>query len=278
MTSRRISAFAPAFTLVELLVVIGIIGILITLLLPTMRVAQERARRTECAARLRQLSAAVASYGIENKGRVPAGTRNGDNPATPAPENGEHCIWISTPTYDAICRYLGSPRSTDDYVAAGRVRSRMEVNLACPNLWESDGASIPYHADAVGWVIGYNYLGGHVSVPGAFNWRSPLKLNDKASLALWCDLNDWSPQDRWTIVSHRTRAAAGFFYGADGGKNPKYYRAAGGNVAFLDGSVAWRDLSSMKPYATLGPWPAPPNPGSSYYPDDYPNAPYMGLW
>jgi prepilin-type N-terminal cleavage/methylation domain-containing protein len=267
------------FTLVELLVVIGIIAILIALLLPTMRVAQERARRTECAARLRQLTAAVASYSIENKGRLPAGTRNRDNPATPDPDDGEHCIWISTATYDAICKYLGSRKSTQDYVQHLAARSWMEMNLACPNIWESEAATIPYYNDAVGWVIGYNYLGGHISVPPAFNWRSPRKISDKGSLALWCDLNDWSPQDRWTIVSHRAKAASGFFYGTDGGKHPKYYNAAGGNVALLDGSVQWRNLSDMKPYATLGFWPATPPAANGYpYPDNYPNAPYMGLW
>lgn len=275
MTSRP----SRGFTLVELLVVIGIIAILISLLLPTMRVAQERARRTECAAALRQLTAAVVAYAIENKGRLPRGTRNGDNPVTTDVEQGEHCIWISTDTYDAVCRYLGNKTSTASYVAAGRARSHVEKAIACPNLWDSEAAAIPYYADPVGWVIGYNYLGGHVTVPPAFNWRSPLKVSDKASLALWCDLNDWSPQDRWTIVSHRARAAAGFFYGADGGRNPRHYNAAGGNVAFLDGSVQWKNLSEMKPYATLGPWAAPvggyPTPP---YPDNYPNAPYMGLW
>jgi prepilin-type N-terminal cleavage/methylation domain-containing protein len=269
-TSRR--GRHRAFTLVELLVVIGIIGLLISLLLPTVRIAQDRARRTECSARLRQLTAAVAAYAVENKGRVPTGKRN-------AGGADEHCIWISTATYDAVCLYLGTKKSTEDYVNSGRLRSRIEMNLVDPNLWESEAATIPYYADPVGWVIGYNYLGGHQTVPAAFSWKSPQKISDRGSLALWCDLNDWSPQDRWTIVSHRTLSAAGFFYGADGGKNPKYYKAAGGHVAFLDGSVAWKNLSDMKPYATVGPWPAPPGLPDGYaYPDNYPNAPYMGLW
>ena len=274
MKTRR----SQGFTLVELLVVIGIMAILISLLLPTMRVAHERAKRVECSAGLRQLTAAVVAYGIENKGRLPRGTRNGDDPLTPAVEQGEHCIWISTDTYDAVCKYLGNKTSTDSYVAAGRVRSRIDRAFACPNLWDSEAATIPYYADPVGWVIGYNYLGGHVTVPPAFNWRSPMKVSDKGSLALWCDLNDWSPADRWTIVSHRARSAAGFFYGANGGKHPKYYNAAGGNVALLDGSVQWRNLSDMKPYATVT-WNATPPPSNGYpYPDNYPNASYMGLW
>ena len=261
------------FTLVELLVVVGIIALLISMLLPALRKAREQAQRTACAAQLRQLTAAVVAYGIENRGRLPSGVRNG------GPGQGEHCIWISTDTYDAVCRYLGraNGRNTADYVASGGDRGRIEQHFACPNILGSDGSEIPYYAAAVGWVIGYNYLGGHANVPPAFEWKSPLKLNDRASLALWCDLNDWSPPDRWTIVSHRRNGAAGFFYGAKGGQHPKVHEAAGGNVAFLDGSVAWRNLTDMKPYVTIGPWPAapPPQPG---YPVVIPNAPYLGLW
>ena len=260
------------FSLVELLVVVGIVALLIAMLLPALSQAKEQAQRTACAAQLRQLTAAVVAYGIENRGRVPSGERNG------GPGQGEHCIWISTATYDAISHYLGNARqkTTADYAASGNDRSRMEQHFACPNLWVSEAADIPYYNAAVGWVIGYNYLGGHASVPPAFNWRSPMKLSDRATNALFCDLNDWST-DGWTIVSHRRRGAAGFFFGSKGGQHPKEHGAAGGNVAFIDGSVSWRNLSDMKPYVTIGPWPEPPAtpPG---YPIIAPDAPYVGLW
>ncbi len=59
------------FTLVELLVVIGIIAILIGILLPAMGRARESARRVACASNLNQVSNFLRMYFNDHKDRLP---------------------------------------------------------------------------------------------------------------------------------------------------------------------------------------------------------------
>lgn len=67
------------FTLVELLVVIGIIALLISILLPSLNRAREQARRTKCLANLRSIGQMVHMYANQNHGQIPIGYSGGAN-------------------------------------------------------------------------------------------------------------------------------------------------------------------------------------------------------
>ena len=147
MTMKR-----TAFTLVELLVVIGIIAILVSILLPSLMRARVQSKNVQCQSQLRNLGQALVMYVNENRGKLP--------------QHPSDALWlwdIPLATRDAMVRNGGSRKT-----------------LYCPfffeqdvdELWEGTFGGSPHSYS----VIGYFWLGRRLSAtdPSA---ASPLYPN-----------------------------------------------------------------------------------------------------
>ncbi len=69
--TRTLPRPSRAFTLVELLVVIGIIAILISILIGSLTRARRAARNSACCSNLRQIAIAFVHYALDNKNHLP---------------------------------------------------------------------------------------------------------------------------------------------------------------------------------------------------------------
>ena len=111
------------FTLVELLVVIGIIALLISILLPALSKARESANRVACLSNIKQVSMALLMYVDSNKGFLPYS-------APYSWEFEEDWIWweLDTPTTPRISRV--GEGGVGPYLSLSRTNTKV---MLCPS-------------------------------------------------------------------------------------------------------------------------------------------------
>ncbi|HTL16243.1 MAG TPA: hypothetical protein VL793_03350, partial [Patescibacteria group bacterium] len=140
--------------------------------------------------------------------------------------------------------------------------------MHCPSFGDffRNTGSVQLEAIGYGYVIGYNYHGGHTNTPwpavlgGTAQWVSPQRLTDPASLVLVSDMNDWSRADGRTFAPHAKNGPAltgtdvSNQHGSTGGRSSADIGAAGGNVGLLDGSVSWKKIQKMQIYGGSQQW------------------------
>jgi prepilin-type N-terminal cleavage/methylation domain-containing protein len=177
--------FKPAFSMIELIVVIGIIGLLAALLLPAVQAARESARATQCFNNLRQLGVAFHNYHDAHSCLPPAVVWNG-GPGEPlgggviavgpidrvaigySPTNGPDRVlanWavLLLAQLDQQNAYakLNLSKPIDDPVNAATRETNLSVML-CP----SDGYNVkPYErALLAGTATGHTYARGDYAI------------------------------------------------------------------------------------------------------------------
>src|SRR5688572_15581063 len=107
------------FTLVELLVVIGIIAVLIAILLPTLAGARRSAATLQCAANLRSLGAAVMLYVNEHRGHIPS---------VRATYPGK----VDIPWYDQLAKYVMHNASASPATVINLPNFQRSLFVGCP--------------------------------------------------------------------------------------------------------------------------------------------------
>ncbi len=166
----------PAFTLMELLVVITVIGILAALLLPALSRSKTRAQRIYCTNNLHQLGTALHVFLVDNH---------------------YYPTWLALRSAE-----IPGPWWSDQLERGGFGISHPESDFNQKGVWRCPSAHLPYNGEPQKpWFYGYNTYGVHPNRPGtAFEPLGFLGHGWPATLVPVAESEVVSPSDMMVIA------------------------------------------------------------------------------
>ncbi len=245
------------FTLVELLVVIGIIALLISILLPALNKAREQSKQVNCMANLRQQGLAMTMYIVEQ--RYYPGCWGAPNPNT---GNRSYAIWpvrLRIYTKGNVGIFMCPSRGPEYDWQPGTI---LPTDVRATALEEAYGYKIGekvlLHDASVFWSYGYNDWGAG-QTPAATGQGAILKdTSTTKQLGLGGDVYDPTSKE---LKATRVRKPAEMIAITDTGVYTASYRMnvdprdpneapfpvhrGGASVLFCDGHVVWMPLLDL---------------------------------
>ena len=229
-SSHRLPRRTVGFTLVELLVVIGIIAILVSILLPSLAQARRQANSIKCLASLKENGNAFKMYAIDYKGVWPM--------AAWRPANAPNAQWSAWT--DAINRYVKKNGDTQARGDIGKNRQN-SVLWGCPEY----RLASEYNAGGGSGSSDFNYTGYGMSyLPGKY-WDT----GDSKYQSIWTDnvpSTGTGVAGSWTKYTDWNRVGADRLLVADA------------VVEFIKTPGTFsRATIEIPPYDAMSPWTAP---------------------
>jgi prepilin-type N-terminal cleavage/methylation domain-containing protein/prepilin-type processing-associated H-X9-DG protein len=206
---KRVTAMrliGRAFTLVELLVVIGIIAVIAAIVFPVLSGAREKARQTECASNLRQLGMASLMYAQDSDGRFPP-FRN----TNPGPD----------------CDHTGGIANGWGYCAPALLHAALFPYAGESRVWFCPSDPVAGQVSNAWWV-------NHRFSSYAFGFSRTWRMNPDGLYDLNGNLMLSASETRMILDPNAMLHLTGY-NGWPGGGN----HFGGVNICFVDGHVKW---------------------------------------